>query len=669
MTHYKTFPFSAIVGQNDMKLALILNAINPKIGGVLIKGTKGTAKSTAVRALADLLPEIRVIKDCPFNCNPESIKESCHTCQHKLEAGEITEKDIETRKMRVINLPINATEDRVVGTINIKEALSTGLKALDPGILADANRNILYIDEVNLLSDNVADILLDSAAMGINIIEREGISLHHPSNFILIGTMNPEEGNLRPQLLDRFGLGVEAEIITNIPDRVEIVRRSEEYHADPSTFYEKYDAKQNALRKQIVDARALLPEVRIPDELLEKIASVCVAFEVDGHRADITINAAAKTLAAFNGRREVSIEDVKHATRLALMHRLRRLPFEDKKLDVHKIDELLDKPEHSGGPDPSDEGNPKIDKSDKEAGKRQVVNQRETTFNIGVGMNADKVIHLHKTRELMNASGRIVPHPTNDKRGAQSGIEKPRRSINMPTSSDVAILPTINEAVLDPENQASVKAGGSINVGENHIHVKKRSGKSSYAIIFCVDASGSMGAENRMEAVKGAIFTILQGSYVRRDKVSLVVFRQDKAEVVLPPTRSIDLAFKVLKEIPTGGTTPLAAGLLKAIDVAAEEKRKATGYIPLIIIITDARANVYVHDAIDDAKKVAKYIAEQGVETIVIDTESPSLKLGLAREIADAANATYYPIDQFGKDEIRNVLHAEGLLEPMTSES
>ena len=240
MTHIKVYPFTAIVGQELMKLALILNAINHKIGGVLIKGTKGTAKSTAVRALADLLPDRRVVKTCPFNCNPDDVKEACHLCQQKIMNNSLQEDDI---------VPINATEDRVVGTIDISKALKKGIKALEPGILAEANRNILYIDEVNLLADNVADVLLDSAAMGLNIIEREGISIHHPANFILVGTMNPEEGNLRPQLLDRFGLSVLAKPIKDIEKRVKIIKYNEEYQENPDKFIEKFEKRQKELKQ------------------------------------------------------------------------------------------------------------------------------------------------------------------------------------------------------------------------------------------------------------------------------------------------------------------------------------------------------------------------------------------------------------------------------------
>jgi len=343
MTHFRTYPFTAIVGQDLMKLALILNAINPRIGGVLIKGTKGTAKSTAVRSLADLLPEIKVIKDCPFNCNPKALKESCHSCQNKIKNGNLKEEDIEYHKMRVINLPINATEDRVIGSINIKKALEEGLKALEPGILAEANRNILYIDEVNLLADNVADVLLDSAAMGINIIEREGISLHHPSNFILVGTMNPEEGNLRPQLLDRFGLSIEVEPINDIKRRVLIIKYAEEFQDDPHKFYKKFEKEQNELKNKIIKARKISNSVQISDNYLEKIAQICVAFQTDGHRADITINRTAKTIAAFYERTNVIEEDIKKASKLALKHRLRRLPFEDQTLDEEKLKELFDK--------------------------------------------------------------------------------------------------------------------------------------------------------------------------------------------------------------------------------------------------------------------------------------------------------------------------------------
>ncbi|XRO77386.1 ATP-binding protein [Methanocaldococcus sp. 10A] len=330
------YPFTAIVGQEKMKKALILNAINPKIGGVLIRGEKGTAKSTAVRALADLLPEIEVVEGCPFNCNPKG--ELCDICKEKKESGELK---ITKKKMKVVNLPIGATEDRVIGTLDIEKAIKEGIKALEPGILAEANRNILYIDEVNLLDDHIIDVLLDAAAMGWNIIEREGVKIKHPSRFILVGTMNPEEGELRPQILDRFGLMVDVEGLNNIKDRVEVIKRVEEFNNNPEEFYKKFEDEQKKLREKIIKAREILKEVMIDDELLEFISKVCIELGIQTNRADITVVRTAKALAAYNGRTKVTLDDVKEAMELALPHRMRRKPFEPPQLNKEKLEQMI----------------------------------------------------------------------------------------------------------------------------------------------------------------------------------------------------------------------------------------------------------------------------------------------------------------------------------------
>ena len=670
MTHYKAYPFTAIVGQDLMKLALLLNAINPKIGGVLIKGTKGTGKSTAVRALADLLPEIEVIKDCHFNCNPKNLKESCHPCQDRIIAADLKEEDTEFRKMRVINLPINATEDRVIGTIDIKKALEEGIKALEPGILAEANRNILYIDEVNLLADNVADVLLDSAAMGINIIEREGISLHHPSTFILVGTMNPEEGNLRPQLLDRFGLSIDVERIEDIDKRVLITKYVEEYQNDPNEFYSKFKPKQKELKNKIINARKILPSVEISNNQLKKTSKICVKLEVDGHRADITINRTAKSIAAFYGRKFVEDDDLKTAAKLALSHRLRRLPFEDKTLDESELEALFDNEEIEVKNDTQlEEKQSEMEHNQTDnnllkniQNDKQIHNVREKTFGIKENILADQIIKNKKKREVMNTSGKRVLHPTLSPHGKYVGSEK-KREINMPYSTDIAFNETLNEAALDEQNLRAFKNGNKLEIKGKHIHIKKRMGKSSYLIIFCVDASGSMGIKGRMETVKGAIYSILQTNYIHRDKVSLIVFRQDRAETILPPTRSTDLAYKLLKDIPTGGTTPLAAGLLKALDVAKEEIRKKSGYIPLIILLTDARGNVYFKDAIEDVLKIGKEIAQQEINLILVDTEFSDVKLDFSKKLANVANAIYYHIDHLDQENLNEILTIEGIFE------
>ncbi len=319
------FPFSAIVGLDKLKLAILINAINPKIGGLLIRGPKGSGKSTIVRALADILPKITVVKDCPFNCSPYDPSNMCPKCSERYRKGE--KLHIEEREMVVVDLPLGATEDRVVGSLDVEKAIKHGIEALEPGILSEANQNILYVDEINLLPDHIADDLLDAAATGWNIVEREGISVSHPSRFIFIGTMNPEEGELRPQLLDRFPLSVTVGRIDSVKDRIEIVKRNMEFEADPEKFYEKYEPSQEELRKRIATAREVLKEVVIPENLLESISQACLDLKVDGLRPDIVIAKAASTLAAFENRKEITLNDILVAAELALSHRTREGGF------------------------------------------------------------------------------------------------------------------------------------------------------------------------------------------------------------------------------------------------------------------------------------------------------------------------------------------------------
>lgn len=332
------YPFSAIVGQERMKIALILNAINPTIGGVLIRGERGTAKSTAVRSLATLLPEMDIVTGCPYGCNPNDPDTMCADCRTKHEAGTITSSK---RKMRVVELPVSSTEDKVVGTLDIGEAIKSGEKRFDPGVLAEANRNILYVDEVNLLNDHIVDVLLDAAAMGLNTVEREGISFSHPANFILIGTMNPEEGDLRPQLLDRFGLCVSIEGIDNPDVRLDIVKRKMEFDKNPDAFRKIFATDDDELRRRIVEAKALLPDVRISDDMLRRIVEICIEAGVDGHRGDIAMMKVSSTLAAYRGRTEVKLEDLRDTADMVLLHRMKKTPFSEMRLDREKLDSLL----------------------------------------------------------------------------------------------------------------------------------------------------------------------------------------------------------------------------------------------------------------------------------------------------------------------------------------
>ena len=346
MKRTQVYPFSAIVGQKDMKLALLLNVVNPALGGVLVKGEKGTAKSTAVRALAALLPAVEMAAGCPFHCDPTDAGRLCDACAAKLaKNGALSGV---SGFMRVVELPVSATEDRVVGTLDMEYAIKEGEKKFEPGILAEANRNILYVDEINLLDDHVVDVLLDAAAMGVNTVEREGVSYSHPARFVLVGTMNPEEGDIRPQLLDRFALSVEVAGENEASSRVEVIKRRMAYEAGPREFRGAWEAAEEELARKITAARKLLPQVAIEDELLLRVAEASLKLGVDGHRADITVIKTALTLAALEERKEATLPDVRRAASLALPHRMRRRPFEEASLSVQVLDELFGAAEENG---------------------------------------------------------------------------------------------------------------------------------------------------------------------------------------------------------------------------------------------------------------------------------------------------------------------------------
>lgn len=334
------YPFTAIVGQKRMLRALILNAVNPRIGGVLIRGERGTAKSTAARALAALLPDVRVVADCRFGCDPDRPITWCTECKERVICGE--ELPVEMRRTSFIDLPVSATEDRVVGTLDIERAIKEGERHFEPGVLAAANRGLLYIDEVNLLDDHVVDLLLDSAALGMNIIEREGISFNHPSRYILVGTMNPEEGDLRPQLLDRFALSVQIQGLPDPRDRVAIMERNLSFEADPQAFHSLWTEQEQTLSQAIEIARKLVEAVTYTKRDLLTIAALTVSMQVDGHRADLVILKAARAHAAFENRMEITERDITLAAELALPHRLRRGPFQQVEVNLEDLQARID---------------------------------------------------------------------------------------------------------------------------------------------------------------------------------------------------------------------------------------------------------------------------------------------------------------------------------------
>lgn len=658
-------PFTAIVGQNQMKKALILNAINPSIGGVLIRGEKGTAKSSAVRALSEILPSIQVVLGCPFSCDPDVPDELCELCQTKREAH-LLPAGIQ-RQVRVINLPVGATEDRVVGTIDIESALKEGIKSLEPGILADANRGILYIDEVNLLDDHVVDLLLDAAAMGVNTVEREGISFSHSARFILIGTMNPEEGELRPQLLDRFGLQVSVETLDNPDDRIAIVRTAEEYLVDPWGFHKKYQNFQEELVEKIKAAKQVLNAVTISDDLVRKAVEICIEMGVKTHRAEITIVRTARTIAAFEGRETVNRADLKEAIELALPHRMRRRPFEEPKIDHDRLDDLMNEPE-TPHDQPKEEGESSDTKNSSQSQSGQTEkssndqstsstssdNVESTVHAIGSPIDAKRVTSpdVVKTTERY-AQGRRFETSGPDQRG------KYVKGSKIKESRDIALDATIR-AVAPLQHGRKTKEMAVV-IREDELLQKFRVGKTATACLFVVDASGSMGAQKRMEVAKGAVFSLLEDSYQNRDRVGLIAFKGMQADLILPLSSSKDLAYARLCELPTGGRTPLASGLTKALHVLMNERLKYPSLVPILILISDGRANVSAGGKIkSEIIAVSEDLAEACIKTLVIDTEEQKdglgLQLGFCKIIAEHSHATYFRIRDLTAENLSDIV-------------
>ena len=642
------YPFSAIVGQEDLKLALLLNAVSPEVGGVLVRGEKGTAKSTAVRALAKLLPPIKVVSGCPYSCDPEAPNPECPAGPHSLDVP------AEVRPVRLVELPVGASTDRLAGTLDIETALGEGKKAFEPGILAAAHRGILYVDEVNLLSDHLVDLLLDVAAMGVNHVEREGVSVRHQSRFILVGTMNPEEGELRPQLLDRFGVTVE---VTGSPDpaeRVEVVRRRLHHEADPREFAEKWSAGDAEFARLVDEARARLAETYLPDGILYKIATLCAELGVDGLRGDIVTAKTARTLPAWEGRVEVAVDDVRRAALLALSHRRRRGPFEQPGIDPDELENALQDDPDPGPPDGPSGGAPPPGGSrlqedgggDKPGTGLEHPAGETSEARAGTGERGYAASEPFKPIRLevpekgrggpLGRRSRIVGSPL----GGHVGDREAEGS-----ARDVALGATIRSAA--PHQRMRGRSGPGMLVRTGDLREKVRESREGNLILFLVDASGSMAARSRMSAVKGAVLSLLSDAYQRRDKVGLISFRGEGAQLVLPPTSSVDLAAPRLDELPTGGRTPLAAGLVKAAEVLEHERLRDAARRPLLVLLTDGRAT-----AGPDPRRAAAGLRSLDVASVVVDTEEGHVRLGMAGGVADTLGARHLRLDDLRADSL-----------------
>ena len=604
------YPFSALVGHDRLRLALLLCAVRPEIGGVLIRGEKGTAKSTAARALAAVLTE----------ADPGA---------------------------KLVELPIGATEDRVVGSLDLQKVLRDGEHAFSPGLLSRAHGGVLYVDEVNLLPDHLVDVLLDAAAMGRVHIERDGVSHSHESRFVLIGTMNPEEGELRPQLLDRFGLAVDVHASREVAVRSAVIRRRLDYEADPAGFAARYTAHDSDLAQKIAAARERVNDVDLSDRELNRIAALCAAFDVDGMRADLVVARTAVAHAAWRGADSVSEEDIRVAAELALPHRRRRDPFDDPGIDPGDLDEALSATaddealsataDDGSEPDPDPPGGGQAADETAETTLRQPNSSPPTRPSAppspafrtraltvpGVGDG-----HAGRRSPARNTVGAMI--------GASATPEQ-GHGVHLFATLLAAANRRVDAGPLRPEAEDIRRAA--------------RIGREGNLVIFVVDASGSMAARDRMAAVTGAALSLLRDAYQRRDKVAVITFRSTGARLVLPPTASAYTASRRLHRLDTGGTTPLAEGLLAARDVVIRERARDRTRRPLVVILTDGRATGGP-DPLGRSRLAARRFAAEGAAAVVVDCETSYVRLGLASELANQLGAPMLRLEQLRADHL-----------------
>ncbi|SES31353.1 protoporphyrin IX magnesium-chelatase [Lentzea xinjiangensis] len=643
------FPFSAVVGHDDLRLALLLNAVHPGIGGVLVRGEKGTAKSTIVRALAALLPELDVSRDCRFGCVPGTT--DCPDAPHE---------GVQRRPAKLVELPVGATEDRLVGSLDLEKALTEGVRAFQPGLLAAAHRGVLYVDEVNLLHDHLVDLLLDAAAMGRAHVEREGVSISHAAQFLLVGTMNPEEGELRPQLLDRFGLTVSVKAARDVGVRTEVIRRRLAYEAAPATFAGRWADEDARLKQQITNARANLSRVSLPDSELRRIAAVCAAFEVDGMRADLVVARTATAHAAWRGAESVEESDVEVAVRLALPHRRRRDPFDEPGIEEQQLEDAMRQAaEHAQEPDGPDDGpdddGPDGGPDDGPGGGDLPEPQEGPAGNGNAPQDrpAPEPAPAFKAR-LMEVPGVGEGAPGKRSR-ARARTGRVVRSSTV-DGTGLHLVDTLTTAA--PHQAARGRTGPGLVLTGTDLRRAVREGKESNLVLFVVDASGSMAARQRMSAVSGAVISLLRDAYQRRDKVGVVTFRGSQAEVALPPTTSVDAAAARLRKMRTGGRTPLADGLLKAHRVLEVEHLRDPRKRPLVVLLTDGRATSsgLGGDPAADAIKAAGLLAQTAV--VVVDCEQGHVRLGLAQKVADALRGACVRLEELSADHLAGVVRA-----------
>ena len=605
------YPFSAIVGHDRLRLALLLCAVRPEIGGVLIRGEKGTAKSTAVRGLAHVLAAVD--------------------------------------GAALVELPIGATEDRVVGSLDLQKVLRDGEHAFSPGLLARAHDGVLYVDEVNLLHDHLVDVILDAAAMGRVHVERDGVSHSHEARFVLIGTMNPEEGELRPQLLDRFGLTVDVHASRDVDVRADVIRQRMAFEADPVGFADRYAEADAELVRRVAAARASVGSVRLPDNELRRIAALCAAFDVDGMRADLVVARTAVAHAAWRGADVVAEEDIRVAAELALPHRRRRDPFDDPGLDPDMLDEAMDQAGESAGepepepepdPDPSGGGEP----ASGDESERPVPHRNSNSSSRPSAAPSA----VFRTRAL------VVPGVGEGAPGRRSRARnRTGKAISATADRDTGHGLHVFGTLLAAAGRQ--RRPGRPSPQPDDVRRAIREGREGNLVIFVVDASGSMAARDRMSAVSGATQSLLRDAYQRRDKVAVITFRRQEAQLVLPPTSSVHIASRRLARFDTGGKTPLAQGLLAARDVVVREKARDRARRSLVVVLTDGRATGGP-DPLGRARVAAARLVAEGAAAVVVDCETSHVRLGLAEQLAGYLGAPAVRLAQLHADSLTDVV-------------
>ncbi|ORW34133.1 hypothetical protein AWB91_00800 [Mycobacterium paraense] len=624
----KPYPFSAIVGHDQLRLALLLCAVRPEIGGALIRGEKGTAKSTAVRGLAALLSAA-------------------------------------TGEGALVEMPLGATEDRVIGSLDLQRVLRDGEHAFSPGLLARAHGGVLYVDEVNLLHDHLVDVLLDAAAMGRVHIERDGISHSHESRFVLIGTMNPEEGELRPQLLDRFGLTVDVHASRDVDVRMQVVRRRMAYEADPDGFAERYADADAELARRIGAARALVDDVSLPDKELRRIAALCAAFDVDGMRADLVVARTAVAHAAWRGATTVEEADIRVAAELALPHRRRRDPFDDPGIDRDQLDEALAR---AGADDPEPEPDPPGGGQSADAPAPQP--NSKPTAAPSTHPDGDDPLRPASPRLRSSTKTSAPPSATFRTRaltvpGVGEGAPG-RRSRARNASGSVVAAADAGETSVGAHGlhlfatllSAAERAGaGPLRPTPEDVRRAIREGREGNLVIFVVDASGSMAARDRMAAVNGATLSLLRDAYQRRDKVAVITFRGHGARLLLPPTSSAHIAGRRLARFDTGGRTPLAEGLLAARELIVRERARDRARRPLVVVLTDGRATAGP-DPLGRTRIAAARLLAEGAAAVVVDCETSYVRLGLAHRLADQLGAPAVRLEQLRADHLTQAVRS-----------